>query len=397
MRPVLQTGRYEILENLGCGATCRVDKARDTVIGRTVAVKSFLQGFGKNSEEQFLQEARTVGRLSHASIAQLYDVGNEGGRTPFLVMEFVSGRNLEQMLGQSPIPFASAAVWAAEIASALAYAHRAGIIHGDVKPSNIRVTEEDKVKLVDFGVARFASQVSGSDRVLGTPAYLSPEQIEGRKQDSRSDLFSLGIVLYEMITGVRPFTGNSLGEVCAQILTANPVPPSKCNPDVPAALDRILARCLAKNPDDRYQSGNDLARALYLVARCGTRLSAEPTRPYWFMREAHPRDLWAIAAAVLLLASAVSAAGSLRDWLQTPPESAVAAVPSKSSEDKVLTRQAHVSTTTQDSAAQKNDVQKPVRKISARQRTAAKPAQQPHDASSVVTPTAQTADPSPLR
>lgn len=189
MSPALQTGRYEILENLGYGATCRVDKARDTVIGRTVALKSFLQGFGRNSEQQFLQEAQTIGRLSHGSIAQLYDVNTDAAGGAFLVMEFVSGKNLEQLLAQSPIPLADAAVWAADIASALSCAHRAGIIHGDVKPSNIRVTEDGKVKLVDFGVARFASQVSGSDRVLGTPAYLSPEQIEGKKQDGRSDLF----------------------------------------------------------------------------------------------------------------------------------------------------------------------------------------------------------------
>ena len=195
MSSALQTGRYEILETLGCGATSRVDKARDTVIDRIVALKFFLQGFGRNSEEQFLREAQTIGRLSHSSIAQLYDVNCTSSDAPFLVMEFVPGRSLEQMLARSPIPFLSAAVWAADIASALSYAHRAGIIHGDVKPGNIRVTDEDKVKLVDFGVARFASQVSGSDRVLGTPAYLSPEQIEGRTLDGRSDLFSLGIVL----------------------------------------------------------------------------------------------------------------------------------------------------------------------------------------------------------
>jgi serine/threonine protein kinase len=336
MSPALQTGRYEIIETLGCGGTGRVDKARDTVIGRTVALKSFLQGFGKNSEQQFLREAQTIGRLSHSSIAQLYDVSTDTGGTPFLVMEFVSGKNLEQMLAHSPIPFASAAVWAADVASALAHAHRAGIIHGDVKPSNIRVTEDDKVKLVDFGVARFASQVSRSDRVLGTPAYLSPEQIEGRRQDGRSDLFSLGVVLYEMLTGVRPFAGDSLGEVCAQILTTNPIPPSKLNPTVPTAFDRILARCLAKNPEERYQSGNDLARALYLVARCGTKLSLQPKRPYWFTRPAHPRDLLAIAAAVLLLASAVSAAGSLRDWVRNRSTPAVATVPANAADDSAL-------------------------------------------------------------
>src|SRR5215472_1169651 len=134
MSPELQTGRYQILENLGCGATCRVDKARDTLIERTVALKSFRQGFGKNSEQQFLTEAQTVGRLSHNSIAQLYDVGTDAGGNAFLVMEFVSGKNLEQLLTHGPISPATAAVWAADIASALSHAHRAGILHGDVKP-----------------------------------------------------------------------------------------------------------------------------------------------------------------------------------------------------------------------------------------------------------------------
>lgn len=354
MSPTLQTNRYEILATLGCGWTSRVDKARDTVIGRTVALKSFQQGFGKNSEQQFLREAQTIGRLSHSSIAQLYDVSTDTGGTPFLVMEFVSGRNVEQMLAQSPVPFASAAVWGADLASALAYAHRAGIIHGDVKPSNIRVTENDQVKLVDFGVARFASQVSGSDRVLGTPAYLSPEQIEGQKQDGRSDLFSLGVVLYEMITGVRPFSGNSLGEVCAQILTANPIPPSKHNATLPAAFDRIIARCLAKNPDKRYQSGNELARALYLVARAGDKLTALPKRSYWFMRPAHPRDLLAIAAAVLLLAGTVSAADSLRAWIRAQSTPAIAATPQKSSEDLAFGTRAPTRSTPQVSAPVEN-------------------------------------------
>jgi serine/threonine protein kinase len=347
MRPALQTDRYKILETLGWGATSRVDKACDTVIGRTVALKSFLQGFGKSSEEQFLREAQTIGRLSHCSIAQLYDVGTDADGTPFLVMEFVSGNSLEQVVAQSQVPFAKAAVWTADLASALAFAHRAGIIHGDVKPGNIRITEDDKVKLVDFGVARFASQSSGSDRVLGTPAYLSPEQIEGRKQDGRSDLFSLGVVLYEMITGVRPFSGDSLGDVCAQILTEEPIAPSKRNPAVPAAFDRIAVRCLAKDPDERYQSGSDLARALYLVARSEARLSPQPKGPYWFSRPAHPRDLLAIASAVLLLAGGVITAGSLHDWLRTRFTSAVAAIPAKSPDDLAFTKHSVIPPTPQ--------------------------------------------------
>ena len=383
MSPTLQTGRYEIIETLGGGWTSRVDKARDTLIGRTVALKSFLQGFGKNSEEQFLREAQTIGRLSHSSIAQLYDVSTDSGGSPFLVMEFVSGKNLEELLAQSPIPFSSAAVWGADLASALAYAHRAGIIHGDVKPSNIRVTEGDQVKLVDFGVARFASQVSGSDRVLGTPAYLSPEQIEGQKQDGRSDLFSLGVVLYEMITGVRPFAGNSLGEVCAQILTDNPVPPSKRNPSIPAAFDRIVARCLAKNADERYQSGNDLARALYLVARAGDKLSAQPKRPYWFMRPAHPRDLLAIASAILLLVGAVTAADSLRDWIRTWSAPAIASAVPNSPKDAGFATHDLSPSNPQNPALNDSLPQKPIRKSSTQKRNLTNSVPQAREDSSI--------------
>jgi serine/threonine protein kinase len=386
MSPALQAERYEILETLGCGATSRVDKARDTVIGRVVALKFFLQGFGRNSEEQFLREAQTIGRLSHSSIAQLYDVNCTSSDAPFLVMEFVPGRSLEQLLARSPIPFLSAAVWAADIASALSYAHRAGIIHGDVKPGNIRVTDEDKVKLVDFGVARFASQVSGSDRVLGTPAYLSPEQIEGRTQDGRSDLFSLGIVLYEMITRVRPFAGNSLGEVCAQILTVNPVPPSKLNPAVPVAFDRIIGRCLARNPADRYQSGNELARALYLVARCGPQLIPRPNRPYWFTRPAHPRDLLAIASAILLLASAGIASGSLHQWLYARSTPASAALPAKFSENLAFTKHTRISTTPQAPGPPKMPQEKYVPKASAKKPAPATSAPQEREVSATAPP-----------
>jgi eukaryotic-like serine/threonine-protein kinase len=337
-----QAGRYEILENLGRGATCRVDKARDTIIGRTVAVKTFLQGFGKNSEQQFLTEAQTIGRLSHTSIAQLYDVGTDAYGAPYLVMEYVSGKSLAQLVAHTPVPFAKAAVWAADIASALSYAHRAGVIHGDVTPGNIRVTIDDQVKLVDFGVARFATQSSRSDRVLGTPAYLSPEQIAGQKQDGRSDLFSLGVVLYEMITGFRPFAGDSLGDVCAQILTAEPLPPSKLNPALPQALDRIVARCLAKNPKDRYQSGYQLARALYLVARGRSKSSAKAAYlTSWIGRPANVRDLLPIASAIVLAGSLILGANSLRNWLRQ--HASEAAAPTQRSSGAPETRDTHKS------------------------------------------------------
>src|SRR5882724_12310547 len=260
--------RYEVIGTLGCGATSRVDKARDTVLGRTVALKTMVHAFGAPTEQkQFLREAQIVSQLSHPSIINLYDVGIEEGSVAYLVMEYVSGRTLQQALSESPIPFPRACSWAADLAGALHRAHRAGIIHGDVKPANILVTDDGNVKLGDFGIARLSTQVSGSGRLMGTPAYLSPEQIHGEAQNTRSDLFSLGIVLYQMVTGVPPFEGSSVSAVCAQILSAEPVPPSQRSPALPAGLDHVILRCLAKSPADRYPSAEAFASSLYPFSR----------------------------------------------------------------------------------------------------------------------------------
>jgi serine/threonine protein kinase len=317
----LQKSRYEAFEPLGSGATSRVEKARDTVIGRTVALKTFLNGFGEGQEKQFLREAQLIGQLSNPSIVQLYDVGiNEQG-TPFLVMEYVSGKTLEQHLDPSILTFQRACAWAADLAGALAVAHRAGILHGDIKPGNIFVTAENKVKLGDFGIARYASQVSGSGLLMGTPAYLAPEQIQGEPQDARSDQFALGIVLYQMLTGVRPFNGSSLGAVCAQILNAAPEPPSRRNSAVPPALDLIVSRCLAKNPADRFASCDELASALYPLARARTQPPAAPAveKRSWWSRPTGQQDVWIAAAACLLLAFSVAAIRSVRTRLAVSP------------------------------------------------------------------------------
>jgi len=262
-----QKNRYQALEPLGSGTTSRVEKARDNVIGRTVALKTFVNGFGEDLQQQFLNEAQIVGQLSHAAVVQLFDVGIDEQGTPFLVMEYVAGKTLEHFFASSTATIQRACAWTVDLAGALAAAHRAGIIHGDVKPGNILVTKDNKVKLGDFGIARLATQASGSGRILGTPAYLAPEQIRSEIQDQRSDQFSLGIVFYQMLTGVRPFDGGSLGEVCGQIMNSEPAPPSLRNPAVPPALDGIIARCLAKNPEDRFASCEDVARALYPFAR----------------------------------------------------------------------------------------------------------------------------------
>jgi serine/threonine protein kinase len=316
----LSKGRYEAIEPLGSGATSRVEKARDNVIGRTVALKTFVNGFGEGQEQQFLREAQLIGQLSNPSIVQLYDVGIDEQGTPFLVMEYIAGSTLEQHLGPSRLPAARACAWAADLAVALAVAHRAGILHGDVKPGNIFVTPENKVKLGDFGIARYASQVSGSGLLMGTPAYLAPEQIQGQPQDSRSDQFALGIVLYQMLTGARPFDGSSLGAVCAQILNADPEPPSRRNPAVPRELDSVVARCLAKNPTDRFASCDELAAALYPLARASTQPRAPQVKKRsWWSKPSGQKDVWLVAAACLLLASGVPAIRSVRARLAVPP------------------------------------------------------------------------------
>jgi serine/threonine protein kinase len=314
----MQKDRYEILGPLGFGATSRVDKARDKIIGRTVAIKTLVHSFGAAPQQkQFLREAQIVGQLSHPAIVNLFDVGVEETGIAYLVMEYVNGRTLLQVLSESPIPWPRACAWAADLATALGRAHHAGIIHGDVKPANIMITEEGEVKLSDFGIARFATQVSGSGRIMGTPAYLAPEQIMGEPYSTRSDLFSLGIVLYQMLTGVPPFDGSSVAAVCAQILTADPVEPSRRNPALPAGLDHIVMRCLAKKPEDRYPNGDALAASLYPLARGGP-AAPQPSLSWW-SRPLQARDIWAFASVILLAACSVPMGRAVVSHFHVPP------------------------------------------------------------------------------
>ena len=293
--------RYEIIGTLGTGATSRVDKARDSTIGRTVAVKTFLHGFGSGDlHKQFLREAQIIGRLTHPCIVNLYDVGTTAEGVPYLVMEYVEGKTLERTLDAGPLPLERAAVWAADLASALSRAHQHKIIHGDVKPANVLITHEGRVKLGDFGIARFATQISGSGNLLGTPAYLSPEQILGHKQDTRSDLFSLGIMLYQMTTGVRPFDGTSVSAVCAQIISTQPPPPSHHNPALPPQFDHIVMRCLAKDPALRYSDAESLGASLYPFARSAP-IPVPPPNRFWWKRPMQSSDLLAVAGVLLAL------------------------------------------------------------------------------------------------
>ena len=277
----MQVGRYQILDTIGTGAFSRVVRGFDPMIGRPVAIKLFSQDLARGEARQrFLQEARVVGQISHPYVVTLHDMGiEESTQTPYLVMEFLEGLPLDRVLEKGTIPFPRACSWVGDVAVALAVAHRKGVIHGDVKPANILITNENRVKLTDFGMARLARHDTKQSPLLGTPAYWCPEQIVGKAQDARSDIFSLGVVLYEMVTGNRPFDSDSLQGICSRILSSSPLPPSQGNPSLPKAFDEVIASCLAKDPGARMASGEDLANVLYPLARRKMVVQAAPVQP----------------------------------------------------------------------------------------------------------------------
>ncbi len=218
----MQVGRYQVVEVIGSGAHSKVARGFDPLIGRSVAIKLLPTDLSRGEARQrFLQEARVVGQLSHPAIITLHDMGiDEASQTPYLIMEYLEGQALDQVLLKGALPYPKACAWVAEVATALAVAHRKGIIHGDVKPANILTTIEGRVKLTDFGIARLARKDTMDSPLMGTPAYWCPEQIIGKPQDERSDLFSLGVVLYEMVTGRRPFDGPTLPAICERVLSS---------------------------------------------------------------------------------------------------------------------------------------------------------------------------------
>ena len=274
----MQVGRYQVLEIVGTGAHSRVARAFDPLIARTVAIKLFPKELARTEARQrFIQEARVVGQLSHPFIIALHDMGiDEPTQTPYLVMEFVDGQPLEKVLSKGSVPYPKACAWAADVATALGIAHRKGVIHGDIKPANILVTDEGRVKLTDFGMARLASRDAKDTPLLGTPAYWCPEQILGKPQDARSDIFSLGVVMYEMLSGNRPFASDSLQGICSQVLSCAPMPLSHANPSLPATLNEIVAGCMAKDPGVRRSSAEALANELYPLARRKLAVQAPP-------------------------------------------------------------------------------------------------------------------------
>ena len=276
-------GRYRIEEELGRGGMAKVFKGMDTVLGRPVAIKVLAPQFAEDANfvTRFRREAQAAARLNHPNLVGVYDTGSDDG-VYFIVMEYVEAKTLADYLagGGRILPDRAIEI-AASVCDALSMAHAHGIIHRDIKPANIMVTGRGEVKVTDFGIARM---LSGSDTlaqtaaVLGTASYLSPEQAQGRPVDQRSDLYSLGCVMYEMVTGRPPFTGDSAVVVASKHVLEQPIPPSKLNRDVSPGLEAVIMKALAKNPDNRYQDAEDL-RADLERARLGQHVQATPLLP----------------------------------------------------------------------------------------------------------------------
>lgn len=313
-------GPYEIVAPIGAGGMGEVYRARDSRLGRDVAVKILPPGFAANEEfhARFEREARTVSSLNHPNICTLFDVGREDG-TLFLVMELIEGESLAERLQKGPLPLEQVLRYGAQIADALGRAHRQGIVHRDLKPGNVMITKSG-AKLLDFGLARSgpdASPVQGltamatqaapltkEGTILGTFQYMAPEQLEGIEADARTDIFALGALLYEMATGKRAFEGATRTSLIASIVSGTPRPMSELVPLTPPALEHVVRRCLEKQPDDRWQSAADVGNQLRWISEAGSR--AGEAAPLAARRRFRMRAAWglhAVTAAVAVIAA----------------------------------------------------------------------------------------------
>ena len=326
LAPTTQLGPYKIVGPLGAGGMGEVHRARDTRLDRTVAIKILSAQLSSDPvrKQRFEREAKTISCLNHPHICVLHDIGHQDG-VDYLVMEYVEGGTLAKRLEKGPLSLEQVLKHGAQIADALDKAHRSGVVHRDLKPGNIMLTPTG-AKLLDFGLAKqvaplgsgatltAATQLPGTHStpvtqegiIVGTFQYMSPEQVEGRDLDGRSDIFSLGAVLYEMVTGKCAFEGKSQLSVASAILEKEPAPIATLNPAAPPALDHVIRKCLAKNPDERWQSAADIKHELDWIAQS----SSDSSAAFAAVGKTSPRKgalSYAIVAAGIIAALAVGA------------------------------------------------------------------------------------------
>jgi eukaryotic-like serine/threonine-protein kinase len=305
-------GPYEITGAIGAGGMGEVYRARDTRLNRTVAIKVLPTHLADRPElrERFEREARTIATLNHPHICTLYDIGQQDG-TDFLVMEYLEGETLAERLKKGPLPLGQVLQYAIEIADALDKAHRKGVTHRDLKPGNIMLTKSG-AKLLDFGLAKLRQNgapaaplsqlptaqnaVTAEGTILGTLQYMAPEQLEGKEADARTDIFAFGVAVYEMATGKKAFEGKSQASLIAKVLETDPPSMTSLQPMTPPQLDRVVKTCLAKEPDNRWQTASDLCRELKWIvesgsAHGGAAANAAPAGKNWLKTA-----LWAGAA-----------------------------------------------------------------------------------------------------
>ena len=280
-KKLAQIGRYKILGELGRGAMGVVYRAEDPALDRTVALKTIILSDDAEGRQdyhkRFAQEARAAGKLTHPNIVTTFDFGEEGDLA-YMAMELLEGTDLRMRLKEGALPTAEAVDIAVQIADGLGFAHERGVVHRDIKPGNIMLLERGGAKIMDFGIARMrsADHKTSTGMVLGTPRFMSPEQIAGEPVDQRSDIFSLGVVLYEMLTGAMLFAGEDSPQIAHNVNNIEHEPPSRHNPEVTSLLDFVVARALKKDPAVRYQDAYELAADLRTcLAELGGRAPAE--------------------------------------------------------------------------------------------------------------------------